>query len=65
MELYDDFPGGVRRIWLNRDFESLVNKDQLRKQWEDRLENAETNLVRRVVKQHRKSKEDQTSVQID
>ena len=54
MELYDDFPGGVRRIWLNRDFESLVNKDQLRKQWEDRLENAETNLVRRVVKQHRK-----------
>lgn len=56
MGLYDDFPGGVRRIWLNRDFGSLVNKDKLRKQWEDRLENAETNLIRRVVKQHRKRK---------
>ena len=54
MELYDDFPGGVRRIWLNRNFESLVAKDKLRKQWEDRVENAETNLIRRVVKQHRK-----------
>lgn len=54
MELYDDFPGGVRRIWLNRNFESLVNKDKLRREYEDRLENAETNLIRRVVKQRRK-----------
>ncbi|RMZ84395.1 hypothetical protein DV738_g634, partial [Chaetothyriales sp. CBS 135597] len=23
MDLYDDFPGGVRRIWLNRDYEPL------------------------------------------
>ena len=54
MELYDDFPGGVRRIWLNRNFEPIVNKDKLRKQFEDRLENAETNLIRKVVKQHRR-----------
>jgi calcium permeable stress-gated cation channel len=54
MELYDDFPGGVRRIWLNRNFDSLVSKDKLRRQWKDCLENAETNLIRRVVKQHRK-----------
>ena len=54
MGLYDDFPGGVRRIWLNRNFQPLVNKDKLRREYEDRLENAETNLIRRVVKQHRK-----------
>jgi hypothetical protein len=54
MELYDDFPGGVRRIWLNRNFESLADKDKLRREYEGRLENAETNLIRRVVKQHRK-----------
>lgn len=56
MELYDDFPGGVRRIWLNRNFESLANKDKLRREYEGRLENAETNLIRRVVKQHRKKR---------
>lgn len=54
MKLYEDFPGGVRRIWLNRNFESLANKDQLRREYEHRLENAETNLIRKVVKQHRK-----------
>jgi hypothetical protein len=52
MGLYDDFPGGVRRIWLNRNFESLANKDKLRREYENRLESAETNLIRRVVKQH-------------
>ncbi|RMZ90277.1 hypothetical protein DV736_g2497, partial [Chaetothyriales sp. CBS 134916] len=56
MELYDDFPGGVRRIWLNRNFKSLVRKDELRRQWEDCLENAETNLIRKAVKQHRKNR---------
>jgi hypothetical protein len=54
MELYDDFPGGVRRLWLNRNFEPIVAKDKLRKQFEGRLENAETNLIRQVIKQHRK-----------
>ncbi|RMZ77378.1 hypothetical protein DV737_g4397, partial [Chaetothyriales sp. CBS 132003] len=57
MELYDDFPGGVRRIWLNRNFEALEHKDKLRRQWEECLENAETNLIRRAVKQHRKKRE--------
>ena len=52
--LYDDFPGGLRRMWINRNFEALANKDKIRKQSEDRLENAETNLIRRVVKEHRK-----------
>ncbi|RMD40909.1 hypothetical protein DV735_g4256, partial [Chaetothyriales sp. CBS 134920] len=50
MDLYDDFPGGVRRIWLNRDFEPLVRKDELRRQVENCLENAETNLLRRITR---------------
>jgi len=53
VDLYDDFPGGIRRIWLNRNMESLADKDKLRREYENRLENAETNLIRRVVKQHR------------
>jgi hypothetical protein len=55
-ELYGDFPGGIRRIWINRDFTVLVNKDKLRKHYEDLLENTETDLLRNVAKQSRKIK---------
>jgi len=55
-ELYGDFPGGIRRIWINRDFTALVNKDKLRKYYENLLENAETDLLRKVAKQSRKAK---------
>lgn len=54
-ELYGDFPGGIRRIWINRDFTALVDKDKLRKHYEDLLEHAETDLLRKVVKRSRKS----------
>ncbi|TVY57376.1 Uncharacterized protein LSUE1_G010040 [Lachnellula suecica] len=52
--LYGDFPGGIRRIWINRDFTDLVNKDKLRKKYEDLLENTETDLLRKVAKRSRK-----------
>jgi hypothetical protein len=55
-ELYGDFPGGIRRIWINRDFTILVNKDKLRKYYENLLENTETDLLRKVAKQSRKAK---------
>jgi len=55
-ELYGEFPGGIRRIWINRDFTKLVDKDKLRRSFEDLLENAETDLLRRVDKQSRKGK---------
>ncbi|KAG0652349.1 hypothetical protein D0Z07_1431 [Hyphodiscus hymeniophilus] len=55
-ELYGDFPGGIRRIWINRDFTILVNKDKLRRSFEDLLENTETNLLRKVAKQALKTK---------
>ncbi|QDS73921.1 hypothetical protein FKW77_007673 [Venturia effusa] len=53
-ELYGDFPGGIRRIWLNRDFGELLAKDKERREHEEQLEKAETNLLRRVAKHHRK-----------
>lgn len=52
-ELYDDFPGGLRRIWINRDFNTLVDKAKLRNKYEGLLEDAETNLIRKVIKTHR------------
>jgi hypothetical protein len=58
-EMYDGFPGGIRRIWLNRDFKPLVDKDKARKHFEDLLENAETNLIRKAVKQHAKQQKKQ------
>jgi len=53
-ELYDDFPGGIRRIWINRVFEPLVEKDKQRKRYEDLLENAETDLIRKATKRFKK-----------
>lgn len=53
-KLYGDFPGGIRRIWINRDLTTLVAKDKVRKFYENLLENAETDLLRAVEKQSRK-----------
>lgn len=53
-EMYGDFPSGIRRIWINRDFTRLVDKDKLRNYYEDLLENAETDLLRRVAKKSSK-----------
>ena len=53
-EMYDDFPGGVRRIWIGRNFQPLVDKSETRDKLENLLENAETNMIRKVIKEHRK-----------
>lgn len=53
-EHYDDFPGGIRRIWINRDFKPLVKSVERRNKLENELENAETNLVRLCVKKNHK-----------
>lgn len=54
MKMYGDFPGGVRRIWINRDFSKLIRKDELRQKYENMLENAETNMIRKAVKKQAK-----------
>lgn len=44
--LYDVMPGGIRNIWINRDFDELDQKIQLRDSLAKKLESAETNLIR-------------------
>ena len=43
--LYDVFPGGIRNIWINRNFDDLNEKVKLRNDLALKLESAETNLI--------------------
>lgn len=50
--LYDVFPGGIRNIWINRNFDELNDKVQLRDSLASKLEAAETSLIRKAKKKH-------------
>ncbi len=52
--LYDVFPGGIRNIWVNRNFDELNEKVKVRNQIAVTLENAETALIKNVKKAHLK-----------
>lgn len=43
--LYDVFPGGIRHIWINRNFDNLSKKVKLRDKIAHKLEAAETKLI--------------------
>ncbi|KAK8234105.1 hypothetical protein IWZ00DRAFT_463108 [Phyllosticta capitalensis] len=45
-ELFDVFPGGIRNIWVNRDFGDLLDKKRKQLELTRKLENAETALIR-------------------
>ncbi|KAJ5281038.1 hypothetical protein N7478_006410 [Penicillium angulare] len=45
--LFDVFPGGVRNIWVNRNFDELNDKVKRRRKVALKLEAAETSLVRK------------------
>lgn len=44
--LYDVFPGGIRNIWINRNLQELSDKVDRRNTLANKLESAETNLIR-------------------
>ncbi|KAJ5244478.1 hypothetical protein N7489_004574 [Penicillium chrysogenum] len=48
--LFDVFPGGVRNIWLNRNFDDLNEKVKTRNDIALRLESAETDLIAKCKK---------------
>ncbi|KZF22423.1 DUF221-domain-containing protein [Xylona heveae TC161] len=48
--LYDVFPGGIRNIWINRNFDELLEKVQLRNKLAQALEAAETDLIKKAKK---------------
>lgn len=52
--LYDVFPGGIRNIWINRNFDALNDKVKQRNKLASSLESAETSLVRNAKKAHLK-----------
>ena len=52
--LYDVYPGGIRNIWINRNFDELSFKVDQRNRFALKLENAETKLIKDVKKAHLK-----------
>ena len=52
--LYDVFPGGIRNIWINRNFDTLLDKIHKRDQIFAKLESAETELIRAAKKAQKK-----------
>jgi hypothetical protein len=50
--LYDVFPGGIRNIWINRNFDALNDKVQKRDKLALKLEGAETSLIKNAKKKH-------------
>lgn len=55
--LYDVFPGGIRNIWINRNFDSLLDKIHKRDAIFLKLEGAETELIRKAKKAQKKQLE--------
>jgi hypothetical protein len=54
--LYDVFPGGIRNIWVNRDYTPLHDKVKERDSLARTLEQAETNLIKNAVAKDKKQK---------
>jgi hypothetical protein len=55
--LYDVFPGGIKEIWINRNFDELQDKVNKRSKLARTLESAETNLIMMCAKKHKKAEE--------
>lgn len=51
--LYDVFPGGIKDIWINRDYDDLQEKVSKRTKLARQLESAETNLIIACTKKHK------------
>lgn len=55
--LFDVFPGGIRNIWLTRDFSELLEKIKKRKAVHQMLESAQSDLIRDCKKAQLKQRE--------
>lgn len=55
--LYDVFPGGIRNIWINRNFDELGSKVSYRDSLAKSLEGAETKLIQVCRDKHAKAEE--------
>ncbi|GIZ46519.1 hypothetical protein CKM354_000964500 [Cercospora kikuchii] len=50
--LYDVFPGGIRNIWINRNYDALADKINYRNKIAESLEDAETVLIKKCRAAH-------------
>jgi calcium permeable stress-gated cation channel len=50
--LYDVFPGGLRNIWINRNFDELTEKVKKRDKLAKTLEASETDLIKKCYKKN-------------
>lgn len=50
--LFDVFPGGLRNIWINRNYDELSEKVEQRDNLARQLEAAETDLIQKAYKKH-------------
>lgn len=57
--LYDVFPGGIRNIWVNRNYDELSEKVKMREMLALTLEAAETALIKKAKKAHLKKLKDE------
>ncbi|KAF1951165.1 DUF221-domain-containing protein [Byssothecium circinans] len=55
--LYDVFPGGIKDIWINRDYDELMEKVNKRTKVARALEAAEVNLIIKCAEKHKKMEE--------
>lgn len=55
--LFDVFPGGIRNIWLTRDFAELLDKIKRRSKIHHMLESAQSDLIRDCKKAQLKQRE--------
>jgi hypothetical protein len=55
--LYDVFPGGIKDIWINRDYDELRDKVKRRVKIARALESAETKLILECNKKHKQMEE--------
>ncbi|KAG4303588.1 hypothetical protein PCANB_000253 [Pneumocystis canis] len=56
--LFSIYPGGVKNVWINRDFSSLLEQIEKRDVIAQQLEEAETSLIRTALKNNKKKKLD-------
>jgi calcium permeable stress-gated cation channel len=61
--LYDVFPGGIRNIWINRNYDELLDKIHKRDKIFQQLEAAETELIRKAKKTQRKQAEKDAKIE--
>ena len=55
--LYDVFPGGIKEIWINRNYDSLQEKVNRRLKIARTLEAAENSLIIKCTQEHKKREE--------